>query len=90
MLGSTQTVDLETTRKDYGPIFVVVWNPKLIPTHFNGVIGNHYIGVHFEVEKEALMRMGNKWMWIGRAMMKEKMGARRVRILRRMISCMKI
>lgn len=68
MLGSTQTVDLETTRKkDLGPIFVAVLNPKLIRAHLDAVIGDHYFELDFEVEKEALMRMGKVDVdWEGR------------------------
>jgi len=43
MLGSTQTVDMETTRiNDVGRILVAVLNPFLIPTQLDVVIGDHY------------------------------------------------
>lgn len=43
MLGSTQTVDMEATRKnDFGRIFVAVMNPKVIPSHLSIVIDDHY------------------------------------------------
>jgi hypothetical protein len=52
MLGSTQTVDMETTRKsDFGRVFVAVLNPKLIPASLDVVIGDHYFELGFEVEK---------------------------------------
>jgi len=52
MLGSTQIVDMETTRKsDFGRIFVAVLNPKLIPASLDVVVGDHYFELGFEVEK---------------------------------------
>lgn len=52
MLGSTQTVDIETTRRsEFGRIFVAVLNPKLIPSHMDVVIGDHYFELQFEVER---------------------------------------
>jgi hypothetical protein len=52
MLGSTQTVDMETTRKNkFGRILVAVLNPSLIPAHLDTVIGDHYFELDFEVEK---------------------------------------
>jgi hypothetical protein len=52
LLGSTQTVDMETTQKNnFGRIMVAVLNPKLIPPHMDVVIGDHYFELEFEVEK---------------------------------------
>jgi hypothetical protein len=52
MLGSTQIVDMETTRKsEYGRILVAVLNPSLIPEQMDVVIGDHYFELNFEVEK---------------------------------------
>lgn len=52
LLGSTQTVDMETTRKnEFGRIFVAVLNPSLIPSQLDVVIGDHYFELEFEVEK---------------------------------------
>jgi hypothetical protein len=52
MLGSTQTVDMETTRKnDFGRVLVAVLNPSLIPEKLDVVIGDHYFELDFEVEK---------------------------------------
>ena len=54
MLGSTQTVDMEAIRKNnFGQIIVAVLNPKLIPTHLDVVIGDHYFELDFEVEKRS-------------------------------------
>lgn len=52
MLGSTQTVDMEMTRKnDFGRIFIAVLNPLLIPPHLDVVIGDHYFELKFKVER---------------------------------------
>jgi hypothetical protein len=52
MLGSTQIVDMETTRKSgFGRILVAVINPSLIPEQLDVVIGDHYFELEFEVEK---------------------------------------
>jgi hypothetical protein len=52
MLGSTQVVDMEATRKNiYGRILVAVINPSLIPDRLDVVIGDHYFELDFEVEK---------------------------------------
>ncbi|RLN35020.1 uncharacterized protein C2845_PM03G23410 [Panicum miliaceum] len=52
MLGSTQTVDMESTRKnEFGRIQVAVLNPMLIPARLDVVIGDHYFELDFEVEK---------------------------------------
>jgi hypothetical protein len=52
MLGSTQIMDMETTRKsEFGHILVVVLNPSLIPEQMDMVIGDHYFELEFEVEK---------------------------------------
>jgi hypothetical protein len=52
LLGSTQMVDMETTRKnDFGRVLVAVLNPALIPSNLDVVIGDHYFELEFEVEK---------------------------------------
>ena len=52
MLGSTQTVDMETMRKsDFGRVFVAILNPKLILASLDVVIGDHYFELGFEVKK---------------------------------------
>jgi hypothetical protein len=52
LLGSTQMVDMETTRKnDFGRVLVVVLNPVLIPSNLDVVIGDHYFELEFELEK---------------------------------------
>jgi hypothetical protein len=52
LLGSTQMVDMETTRKnDFGRVLVAVLNPTLIPSNLDVVIGDHYFELEFEVEK---------------------------------------
>jgi hypothetical protein len=52
MLGSTQVVDMEATRKNnYGRILVAVLNPSLIPDKLDVVIADHYFELEFEVEK---------------------------------------
>ncbi|CAO2146350.1 unnamed protein product [Urochloa humidicola] len=51
LLGSTQTVDMETTRKNkFGRILVAVLDPKLLPPKLDVVIGDHYFDLKFEVE----------------------------------------
>ncbi|CAO2148657.1 unnamed protein product [Urochloa humidicola] len=61
ILGSTQTVDMETTRNnDFGRIFVAVLNPKLIPVHRDVVIGDHYFELRFEVEKLGVNELGEE------------------------------
>nr|TKW28836.1 hypothetical protein SEVIR_3G354600v2 [Setaria viridis] len=61
MLGSTQTVDMETTRKsDFGCIFVAVLNPSLIPARLDVVIGDHYFQLEFEVEKAGMDENGKE------------------------------
>jgi hypothetical protein len=52
MLGSTQIVDMETTRKNnFGRVLVAVLNPSLIPKELDVVIADHYFELQFEVEK---------------------------------------
>jgi hypothetical protein len=52
MLGSTQMVDMETTRKNnFGRVLVAVLNPSLILKELDVVIGDHYFELEFEVEK---------------------------------------
>jgi hypothetical protein len=61
MLGSTQTVDMETTRKgNFGRVQVVVLNPSLIPEQLDVVIGDHYFEVEFEVERLGLDENGEE------------------------------
>lgn len=51
MLGSTQTVDMETTHKNnFGRILVAVLDPMLLPPKLDVVIGDHYFELKFEVE----------------------------------------
>lgn len=51
MLGSTQTVDMETTRRNnFGHILVAVLDPKLLPRKLDVVIGDHYFELKFEIE----------------------------------------
>lgn len=51
MLGSTQTVDMETTRKNnFGRILVAVLDPKVLPRKLDVVIGDHYFELKFEIE----------------------------------------
>ena len=68
MLGSTQIVDMETTRKsDFGRIFVAVLNPKLIPASLDVVVGDHYFELCFEVEKIGVDENGEEavFEWSG-------------------------
>jgi hypothetical protein len=52
MLGSTQNVDMETTRKsDFGRVQIAVLNPSLIPSHLYVIIYDHYFELEFEVEE---------------------------------------
>jgi hypothetical protein len=61
MLGSTQIVDMETTRKsDFGHVLVAVLNPGLIPTQLDVVIGDHYFELEFEVEKRGFDENGDE------------------------------
>ncbi|KAG2609328.1 hypothetical protein PVAP13_4KG031716 [Panicum virgatum] len=61
MLGSTQTVDMETTRKnEFGRIQVAVLNPMLIQAHLDVVIGDHYFELEFEVERLGLDENGEE------------------------------
>lgn len=61
MLGSTQTVDMEATRKsDFGRIMVAVLNPLLIPAHLDVVIGDHYFELEFQVEKLGVDEYGEE------------------------------
>jgi hypothetical protein len=57
MLGSTQTMDMETTRKgNFGRVQVVVLNPSLIPEQLDVVIRDHY----FEVERLGIDENGEE------------------------------
>jgi len=61
LLGSTQTVDMETTRKNkFGRILVAVLGPKLIPRKLDVVIGDHYFDLEFEVEKRGFDENGEE------------------------------
>jgi hypothetical protein len=61
MLGSTQTVDMESTRKnDFGRIQVAVLNPMLIPANLDVVIGDHHFELEFEVERLGLDENGEE------------------------------
>ena len=75
MLGSTQIVDMETTRKsDFGRIFVAVLNPKLIPASLDVVVGDHYFELGFEVEKIGVDETGKMQFLsgVGKRMVKER------------------
>ncbi|CAO2173343.1 unnamed protein product [Urochloa humidicola] len=51
LLGSTQMVDMETTRKNkFGRILVAVLDPKLLPSKLDVVIGDHYFELKFKIE----------------------------------------
>jgi hypothetical protein len=61
MLGSTQIVDMETTRKSsFGRVLVAVLNPGLIPERLDVVIGDHYFELDFEVEKMGIDENGEE------------------------------
>jgi hypothetical protein len=61
MIGSTQIVDMETTRKsDFGRILVAVLNPSLIPEQLDVVIGDHYFELDFEVERVGIDENGEE------------------------------
>jgi hypothetical protein len=63
LLGSTQTVDMETTRKnEFGRIFIAVLDPKLIPRKLDVVIGDHYLIWNSKLKKEASTRMVKRLM----------------------------
>jgi hypothetical protein len=52
LLGSTQMVDMEETRKNnYGRVQIAVLNPALIPAQLDVVIADHYFELVFEVER---------------------------------------
>lgn len=52
LLGSTQTVDMKTTRKsNFGRILVAVLDPMLLPSNLDVVIGDHYFELKFKIEK---------------------------------------
>ena len=52
MFGSTQMVDMVTTRKnDFGRILVAVLDPTLLPSRMDVVIGDHYFVLKIEKEK---------------------------------------
>ena len=60
LLGSTQSVDMETTRKsDFGRVLVAVLDPKLIPRTLDVVIGDHYFDLVFEVERKGFDENGD-------------------------------
>jgi len=61
LIGATQTVDMETTRKnEFGRILVAVLDPKLIPRVLDVVIGDHYFDLEFEVEKKGFDEKGEE------------------------------
>ena len=61
LLGATQTVDMETTRKnEFGRILVAVLDPKLIPRMLDVVIRDHYFDLEFEVEKRGFDEKGEE------------------------------
>jgi hypothetical protein len=61
MLGSTQIVDMETTRKsEFGRILVVVLNPSLILEQMDVVIGEHYLSSNLRLRRWVLMRRERK------------------------------
>ena len=61
LLGSTQTVDMETTRKNkFGRILIAVLDPKLISRVLDVVIGDHYFDLEFEVEKRGFDENGEE------------------------------
>jgi hypothetical protein len=61
MIGSTQIVDMETTRKsDFGRILVAVLNPSLILEQLDVVIGDHYFELDFEVERVGIDENGEE------------------------------
>lgn len=61
LLGSTQSVDMETTRKnEFGRVLVAVLDPKLIPRTLDVVIGDHYFDLVFEVEKKGFDESGEE------------------------------
>lgn len=61
MMGSTQTVDMETTRKnEFERILVAVLNPLLIPSHPDVVIGDHYFELEFQLEKLGIDENGEE------------------------------
>jgi hypothetical protein len=52
LLGSTQMVDMEETRKNnYGRVQIAVLNPALIPAQLDVVIADNYFELVFEVER---------------------------------------
>ncbi|CAN6251559.1 unnamed protein product, partial [Urochloa humidicola] len=68
MLGSTQTVDMEMTRKsDFGRVFVAVLNPLLIPARLDVVVGDHYFELEFAVERKGVDENGEEaeFNWTG-------------------------
>jgi hypothetical protein len=61
MLGSTQIVDMKTTRKNnFGRVLVAVLNPSLIPKQLDVVIVDHYFELDFEVEKVGIDENGEE------------------------------
>jgi hypothetical protein len=72
MLGSTQTVDIETTTKgNFGRVQVVVLNPSLIPEELDVVIGDHYFEVEFDVERLGIDENGEEAEFEWPSMMEE-------------------
>jgi hypothetical protein len=61
MVGSTQTVDMKTTRKsNFGRILVAVLDPNLVPAKLDVVIGDHYFELRFEKEQMGFDENGDE------------------------------
>lgn len=64
ILGSTQVVDMKTTRKnDFGRICVAVLDPKLLPKELDVVIGDRYFELKFVIEKKGVDENGDEIEW---------------------------
>jgi hypothetical protein len=61
MVGSTQTVDMKTTRKNnFGRILVAVLDPNLVPAKLDVVIGDHYFELRFVKEQTGFDENGDE------------------------------
>jgi hypothetical protein len=61
MVGSTQTVDMKTTRKNnFGRILVAVLDPNLVPAKLDVVIGDHYFELRFVKEHTGFDENGDE------------------------------
>jgi hypothetical protein len=70
LIGSTQVVDMETTRKnDFGRIFVAALNPLLIPNKLDVAVADHYFELEFEVERKGFDENGEEteFNWVGKS-----------------------